>query len=189
MLARTSRIVGIDDSPFRSRGPHARVLLVGVLMRGHEQVDGVMSARVVRDGLGATRVIASMLTSGRLAGQAQVVLLDGIAVGGFNVIDLPALSEAVRAPVVAVMRRMPDLQAVRRALSRTTSPERRWRVIERAGPIHQAGKLHFQVAGADPAQVPQMLAVACGEGGYPEALRLAHIIGGGVVLGSSRGRA
>ena len=193
MLSPRCRIVGIDDSPFVARGslarPRARVLVVGVLMRGCGRVDGVVSTRVVRDGFGATRAVARMLTTGRLAGQAQVVLLDGIALGGFNVIDLPTLSASVHAPVVAVMRHMPDLRAVRAAIRRTSSPERRMRLFDRAGPIHEAGRLFFQVAGETPDYARRALEIASVEGGYPEALRLAHLIGGGVVRGTSRGGA
>lgn len=189
MLSPLSRIVGIDDSPFRNLGASARVLVVGVLMRGASHVDGIVSTRVVRDGFGATRAIAAMLTTGRLAGQAQVVLLDGVAVAGFNIVDLQGLHRAVGVPVIAVMRRMPDVEAVRKALERTKSPARRWRLIERAGPIHRGRGLWFQVQGATPLDAAQMLGIASGDARYPEALRLAHLVGGGVVLGASRGGA
>ncbi|PKN50150.1 MAG: DUF99 domain-containing protein, partial [Deltaproteobacteria bacterium HGW-Deltaproteobacteria-20] len=98
-----SRVVGIDDAPFGARAG-SRVMVVGVLMSGH-RVHGVMTTRVVRDGLRATATLRTMLTTGRLANQAQAVVLDGVAVGGFNVIDLPALAQGIGAPVVAVMRR------------------------------------------------------------------------------------
>ena len=193
MIRAGSRIVGIDDSPFAARGgaarPRTRVLVIGVLMRGHDRVDGILSTHVVRDGFGATAALARMLTTGRLAGQAQAVLLDGIALGGFNVIDLPRLSASVGVPVIAVMRRLPNLRAVRAAMARTSSPERRWRTVQRAGPILRAGRLWFQAAGLSPEQARMILAVAAREGGYPEALRLAHLIGGGVVNGTSRGGA
>lgn len=183
-----SRIVGIDDGPFR-KTPRARVLVVGVLMRGGTRVEGVMSTHVTRDGVRATDAIAEMLSSGRLAGQAQAVLLDGVAVGGFNVIDLPALAEALRVPVVAVMRRKPDMVAVRQALLRTHRAAWRWSVIERAGTIHAGPGLYFQVAGAESALARQILAASTIQGTYPEPLRLAHLIARGVLLGASRGGA
>ncbi|MBI5537305.1 MAG: DUF99 family protein [Deltaproteobacteria bacterium] len=187
MIRPQARIVGIDDGPFEHR-PRAPVLVAGVLMRGGGRVDGVVTTRVLRDGFGATRAVARMLSTGRLAGQAQAVLIDGVAVGGFNVIDLPRLAEELEVPVIAVMRRAPDLEAVRRAIQRTTQPERRWRMIQAAGAIERAGKMCFQVAGASTSDARQILEVATAGSEYPEALRLAHMIAGAIVTGTSRGR-
>jgi len=187
MIGRNARIVGIDDGPFARRA-RAPVTVAGVLIRGAGRVDGVVTTRVVRDGFGATEAIARMLSTGRLAGQAQAVLLDGVAVGGFNVIDLPSLSSKLRVPVIAVMRRSPDLQAVRRAIGRCTQPERRWRIVQAAGAIHDADSLLFQVAGATAAEARRILEISIGEAQYPEALRLAHLIAGALVTGTSRGR-
>ncbi len=148
-----------------------------------------MTSHVVRDGMRATATIRGMLTTGRLAHQAQAVVLDGIAVGGFNVVDLPRLSEALGVPVLAVMRRRPDLDAVRRALQRTTHAGRRWRVIERAGPIWEGDGMCFQVAGAPAGLARRILQVASPFERYPEALRIAHLIGGALARGTSRGGA
>ena len=41
-------------------------------------------------------------------------LLDGIAFGGFNVLDLPRLARTLRRPCVSVMRKLPDLPAMER---------------------------------------------------------------------------
>ncbi|MFW5738723.1 MAG: DUF99 family protein, partial [Myxococcota bacterium] len=119
----------------------------------------------------------------------QAVVLDGIAVGGFNVIDLPSLAESLGVPVVAVMRRRPNLEAIRQALQRTRHADRRWRVMQRAGPIHEADGLWFQVAGASPGLGRRILDLSSPFERYPEALRLAHLIGGALVHGSSRGGA
>lgn len=182
-----SRIVGVDDAPF---GPKkgARVLLVGVLMSG-PRVDGVMTTHVVRDGVRATDAIEKMLSTGRLANQAQAVLLDGVAVGGFNVIDVPALSASLAVPVLAVMRRRPNLEAIRLALAKTRHGDERWRQMQRAGPIHEADGMFFQIAGATPELGRRILELSSPDGRYPETLRLAHLIGGGVKMGASRGRA
>lgn len=187
MISPHARIVGIDDGPFEHRA-RASVVVAGVLMRGAGRVDGVVTTRVVRDGFGATQAIARMLSTGRLAGQAQAVLIDGVAVGGFNVIELPRLAEALHVPVIAVMRRPPDLAAVRRAMGRTTQPERRWRMVQAAGPIERAGKMCFQVAGASVSEARRIVELSAAGVDYPEALRLAHLIAGAIVTGTSRGR-
>jgi hypothetical protein len=131
-----------------------------------------------------------MLGTGRHAGQAQAVLLDGVALGGFNVVDLPELARVSSAPVVAVMSKRPNLDAVRAAMQRTTDFERRWQLLLRAGPIHEGPSGQwFQVAGASAGTARRLLSIAAPRGGCPEPLRLAHLIAGGIVHGASRGRA
>ena len=188
VLGPRSRIVGIDDGPFGAK-PGSRVPVIGVLMRGGQRVEGVMTTHVVRDGMRATSTLIRMLTSGRLANQAQAIVLDGIAVGGFNVIDLPALATALSVPAVAVMRKRPNLVAVRRALERTRHASRRWETMQRAGPIHEGEGVFFQVAGGSPGLARRVLSLASPYESYPEALRIAHFIGGAMVQGSSRGGA
>jgi len=183
-----SRIVGIDDGPFGPK-PGSKVLVVGVMMRGGQRVEGVMTSHVVRDGMRATSSILRMLSTGRLANQAQAVVVDGVAVGGFNVIDLPTLSASLNVPVVAVMRRRPNLTSIRRALNKTRHAERRWTLMQRAGAIHEADGMFFQVAGASAGLARRILEISSPYERYPEALRLAHLIGGAMVLGTSRGGA
>jgi hypothetical protein len=182
-----SRIVGIDDAPFVRR-TGARVPLIGVLMSGW-RVHGVMRSQIVRDGFGATARMIAMLRSGRFANHAPAVVLDGIAVGGFNIVDLPTLAESVGVPVIAVMRHRPNFDAIRQALNKTRQAERRWRTMMRAGEIFESNTLFFQVAGASDREARTILAHASEHGGYPEALRIAHLIGGALQKGTSRGGA
>jgi hypothetical protein len=129
-----------------------------------------------------------MLTGGRYANQAQAIVLDGIAFGGFNVVDLPYVAEQCGVAVLAVMRKKPDLQAVRAAISRTTGPQRRLELLNNAGPIHEALGLWFQCAGASPQVATEILRVSMGEARYPEALRVAHLVAGAFSKGTSRGQ-
>jgi endonuclease V-like protein UPF0215 family len=87
------------------------------------------------------------------------------------------------------MRRLPDLEAVERALRHLPRAERRLELLGRAGPIHQLGGFTFQVRGAEPAWVAEALQRLTDRGQVPEALRLAHLIGSAVVTGESSKRA
>jgi len=183
--------VGFDDGPFgRQRG--APVPLAGVVT-SQTRFEGLLWGGTTRDGTDATERIAELLTGSKFGPQVHLVLLDGIAVGGLNVVDLPALAGAVGVPCVAVMRRMPDLQALRRALRRTDDAEARWATIQRAGPIHRSRGFTFQVQGADaadgPMEVAAALSVLTDRGKVPEPLRLAHLIASAVVTGTSSRRA
>ena len=130
-----------------------------------------------------------MVRESKFHAQLHAVLIDGIAFGGFNVVDLPALAAALELPCIAVMRKPPNLERVRRALEHLTRPASRWATIERAGPIHQRDPFVFQVAGCSPATAERALIAATDRGHVPEALRLAHLIGAAVATGESSNRA
>jgi uncharacterized protein len=181
------RVVGFDDAPF-SRRPGAVVPLVGTVCSG-TRFEGLVWGRVRKDGWNATDEVCRLLVRGKFLPQLHLVLLDGIAFGGFNVVDLPRLAERLGKPCVAVMRRMPDLEAVERALRHLPRAERRLELLRRAGPIHQLGGFTFQVQGAEPAWVAEALKRLTDRGRVPEALRLAHLIGSAVVTGESSKRA
>ena len=57
-----------------------------------------------------------MIGGSRFAAHTKLVLLQGIALAGFNVVDLRALHEALGIPVLVVARRPPRLAAIRAAL-------------------------------------------------------------------------
>ena len=106
MGARLAHAVGFDDAPFAPRF-RGNVLVVGTVYSGC-RLEGVLSGRVRRDGANATRVIADMVTASRFSAHLQVVFLQGIAMAGFNVIDVRALHRRLGLPVVVVARRRPD---------------------------------------------------------------------------------
>ncbi len=181
------RAIGFDDAPFvrRRRG---EVGLAGVVCAG-TRFEGLVWGHVRRDGWNATGEIVRLLAGGKFLPQLHLVLVDGIAFGGFNVVDLAALAEALRRPCVAVMRRPPDLDAVERAMRRLPRPARRLEVLRRAGPVHRAGPFVFQVRGAEPEDVGRALARLTDRGAVPEPLRLAHMVAGAVRTGESGKRA
>jgi len=144
---------------------------------------------VRRDGWRATSALEALLLEGKFLPQIHLVLLDGIALGGFNVVDLPRLAHALQRPCVAVMRKLPDLPAMERAARRLSRPQARLALLRRAGPIHVHGPFVYQVHGADPRETAEALQRLTDTGNVPEALRLAHLIGGALAYGQSGRRA
>jgi len=180
-------VIGFDDGPFpRQRG--AAAPLVGAVCSG-TRFEGLVLGRIRRDGWNATAEICRLLLGGKFLPQVRLVMLDGLAFGGFNVVDLPLLAARLRRPCVAVLRRPPDLAAVENAVRRLPRSEARLALIDRAGPVHAAPPFFFQVQGADADQVASELPRLTDRGHVPEALRLAHLIGGAIVLGQSGRRA
>ncbi len=183
-----SRAIGFDDAPF-ARAHRGDVPVVGVICTG-ARVDGLLRGKVRRDGANATRALRALIQGSRFAEQVQLVFLQGIALAGFNVLDVPGLARALDLPVLVVARRQPDMQAVRHALlERVPGGRRKWGLIRKAGPMEPCGPVWVQRAGLNMNQAQQALERFAVHGNLPEPLRVAHLAAGALVRGESRGRA
>jgi len=184
---RLVRAIGFDDAPFERRAGSA-VQIAGVVCAG-TRFEGLVWGRVRRDGWKATDELCRLLLGGKFLPQLHLVLLDGIAFGGLNVVDLAALEQRLGRPCIALMRRPPDLAAVERAVRHLPGAERRLAILRRAGEIHVRGRFVFQARGIEPDAAAGALARLTDTGNVPEALRLAHLIGAAVRTGESGRRA
>jgi endonuclease V-like protein UPF0215 family len=184
---RFSHAVGFDDAPFY-RTHRGDVPVIGAIYAG-DRLDGVLRCAVRRDGANATRVLAERIEASRFRAHLQLVLLQGIALAGFNVVDIHVLHRRLNLPVVVVARQAPDLAAIRNALlERVPGGARKWRLIERAGPMEPAAGVFVQRAGISLNDTERAIAQHARHGVIPEPLRSAHIIAGGLARGESRRR-
>lgn len=182
-----SHVVGFDDAPF-ARSHRGDVRVVGAVF-ARQRLEGVLSTRVRRDGANAAARLAACIEGSRFRPQLQAVLLQGIALAGFNVVDLAALGRATGLPVLVVARRRPDLARIRSALERCVPGGRRkWRLIAAAGPMEPLAGVYVQRHGLSAAEAEDLLAGLQLHGLMPEPLRVAHLIAGGVTTGESRHR-
>lgn len=186
-----SRFLGIDDAPFGFQDKEVPV--VGVVVQAPAYIEGVLATRAQVDGRDATERLGTMIEASRYREGLEMVLLDGTAVGGFNVVDVDALSEAAGVPVVTVTRHKPDLDAIQTALKRKFADwEDRWRILRRHG-IEEIATRHSPLfvtyVGASLGDVRAALALTTVRGALPEPLRVAHLIAAAMVRGESHGRA
>jgi uncharacterized protein len=152
--------------------------------------DGVVSGFVRRDGQNATARMIELVQQSQFGGHVRAVLLQGIAVAGFNVVDIHRLSAVLDVPVLVLVRRRPRLALVRQALDgHTAGAARKWALIEKAGAMEPLAGLWAQRVGLDRAGALALIRATTLHGNLPEPLRLAHLIAGGVTVGTSRGRA
>jgi len=186
------RILGIDDSPF-DKSKKSKVLVIGTIFRGGTLLDGVISTQIIVDGADSTNKLIKMINSTRHRSQLQIIMIDGIAFGGFNIVDIQKLSKETKLPVITVMRNLPNMEKMKKALRNVANPERKLELIKKAGTIYSGktnkGDIHFQCVNITPEKVREILTLSCTSSNIPEPIRTAHLIASGIVLGESKGRA
>ncbi len=182
-----SNIIGFDDAPFTPDyiGP---VPVVGAIFTGLK-LTGVVIGTVEKDGADAAQQLARLVAESRFAEHVQLVMLQGIALAGFNVVDVFDLHEMLGLPVLVVSRKLPDLAAVRQALlTQIPGGEQKWALIEQLGPLEPAGHVFVQRVGLSLEQARGVVERFAVHSHLPEPLRTAHLIAGAVANGQSRGR-
>ena len=115
-------------------------------------------------------------------------MIDGIAFGGFNVIDVERVYKKTRIPLMIVIRKKPDLQKIEKTLL-ALGMENKFRLMQKAGSIFNINKIYVQLKGLDQKKARQLLNLTCTRSLLPEPIRLAHIIATGIVKGESKGNA
>ncbi len=184
------RILGIDDSPLISK----KVLLIGTIFRGGKWLDGVLKTEVERDGLDATRQIIEMVKNSRHYRQLRVMMLNGVTLAGFNVVDIKKVFKEVKIPVIIVMRSKPDFKAIEAALQNLSKPKIRLAMIKRAGEIYEVKTqrrglpVYMQCTGIDYEDAQKIVKLASTHSRVPEPLRVAHLIATAMTYGESAGR-
>jgi uncharacterized protein len=184
MTARFSHAIGIDDAPF----PHAHrgdVPILGTAYSGL-RLEGILRGKVRRDGVDATRAITSMVAQSRFAGHTRLIVLEGIALAGFNVVDIHGLAAGLRMAVLVVVKRRPNMEAVRHALlSRVRGGEKKWALIEAAGPMEPIGGLFVQRSGITEAEAGAVIQALAIHGRLPEPVRVAHLVANALAVKGS----
>jgi hypothetical protein len=182
-----SHVVGFDDFPF-SPTHRGNVMVVGAVYAG-ARLEGVLSGHVRKDGANAARTLAQIVSASKFASHLQLVMLQGIALAGFNVVDVFALHRQLQLPILVVARREPDMEAVRQALlTRVPGGARKWALIERLGPMEPVAGVYVQRVGLTLDEADDIIRRFAVHGRIPEPLRTAHLIAGGIATGQSRGR-
>ena len=185
------RILAWDDGPFefKSKG---KDILIGVIFRGGQFLDGLLKTEVEIDGEDATdKIIEKILKTKHK--DLRVVMLDGITVAGFNTINIKDIYDKTGLPVIVVNREKPDLEKFIETLKNMSNPEKRLKAVKDAGPIYSMRvknkRIYFQSYGIKKDDVEEIIKTTSTMSLIPEPLRVAHLIANGFVLGESVGRA
>jgi endonuclease V-like protein UPF0215 family len=186
-MKREIRVLGIDDGPF-NKFRDRECLVVGAFYRGGSYPDGILSAKVKVDGSDSTSKIIRMVNRSKFRKQLHCIMLDGINLAGFNVVDIERLHKKTGIPVIVVVREYPDFSRIRSALKKMGKPGR-FRLLEKAGNPVKAGNVYVQFKGMAFSQAKEIIRLTSTHSYIPEPIRVAHLIGSGIVTGESRGGA
>lgn len=185
------RVLGIDDSPFTFGDDKA--LVVGVVIRLPSYLEGVMRTWCSVDGEDANEVVSEMIEGSRFREQIKLAMVDGVALGGFNVVDISSLNRRTGVPFATVTRDLPDLVKMESALRKNFDDwERRMSVItkhalRKVSTDHKP--LYVAQTGIDDAMADELIRGSIVRGALPEPLRIAHLIATAMETGESKGRA
>lgn len=183
---RFSNIIGFDDAPF-SRESREPVPLVGAVF-ACRRFDGVLIGTVTRDGFDAAATIVRLVSGSKFAQHARLILLQGITLAGFNVVDPFFVQEKLQLPVLVVSRKRPDLQSIRQALlANIAQGAEKWAVIERLGPMEPHKGIFIQRVGLSWQEADALMTRMAVHSRIPEPIRTAHLIAGALTRGVSRG--
>jgi uncharacterized protein len=179
------RILGIDDGKFMPQ-TKGKAIVVGVVFRGGLWLEGVMHTSVDIDGLNATDQLASMINRSPHRRQLRLVMLNGITLAGFNLVNIQTLQLSTLLPILTLTRDKPNLQAIHGALKHLPQMEERWRIVEAAGEIYEftnkGSKLYMEIAGISLEDAKKVVELASTRSSFPEPLRVAHLVASGVSI-------
>lgn len=189
MIKREFRILGIDDS---YKLGDKNTLVVGTIFRGGEWLDGVIRTFCKVDGNDSTKKIIELIRKSKHFGQLQCIMLNGIAVGGFNVINIHELWKKTKLPVIVVIRKKPNFKKIQKALKKINQQEK-MNLIKKAGQVYsekiKGKKIYFQTAGISDKKASEIIKISTTHSLIPEPIRISHIIASGIILGESKRRA
>ena len=184
------RVLGIDDSPFKFGKGTA--LVVGALVRIPNYLEGIMRTEVTIDGLDSTEKLVEMISRSRYRDQIRLIMTDGIALAGFNLMDISILYARLGIPVLSVTRDKPDLDTMKAALSKHFEDwERRYALVQKL-PLRRIPTGHKPLfasgVGLDWKEFEELVQQSTVRGAVPEPLRVAHLIAAAMATGESYGR-
>ena len=185
------RLLGVDDSPFTFTEKYSSI--IGVVMRGGEYLECVLQKKVTIDGSDATQVCKEMIQNTRYKKQLKAILLDGISLGGFNLVDIEELYFDTNIPVITITRDKPDFVKIEKALKKNFKDGKdRFKLIKK-GRLYRVETSHKPIfvkcVGLSINEAKEIIKISTIRGVVPEPIRVAHLIASGLKRGESHGKA
>ena len=185
------RLLGVDDSPFSFNEKYSTV--IGVVMRGGEYLECVLSRQISIDGDDATFICMDMIKNTKHRKQLKALLLDGVTFGGFNVVDIQEVYTSTDLPVITVTRDKPDFHKIEKALKNNFADWKNRFNLMKKGRLYvvktRYNPIYIKCAGISIEDAKEIIKLSTIRGVIPEPVRVAHIIASGITRGESYGKA
>ena len=180
------RTIGIDDAAFQ-RERSSKTFVFGVVVRGHNLVEGILRTDIKIDGMDASDRISNMITESKFKNQLKAIILGSSTIGAFNIIDLNIIHKRTSIPVITVLAHLPSNDDVKKALLHLPDWKNRYDILMSNPPIqkikfvNQSGRkcdAYIQQIGFNEINVVKnILQITSHSSAIPECLRLADLIG------------
>ena len=156
-------------------------------MRGGSYIECVLRSQVSVDGTNATSICKELVENTRHRKQLRAMMLDGIALGGFNVVNIQELYSATNLPIITVTRDNPDFEKIENALRKNFEDWEDRLILMKKGELHRIETSHNPIyvkcAGISLAETKEIIKLSTIRGVIPEPIRVAHLIASGVTRG------
>lgn len=170
------RVLGIDDAAFEF--DDRETFLTGVVYRGTEFIEDIVTFPVTVDGEDATSSVTELFNGCKNSVQIKAILLDGISFAGFNIVDIEKVVEETGKPVVAVTSNEPRKEDFRDTMQRTGNFDEKFEDFDDARELElKDGKVYIQFSGIGFEQAAEIVRKSTIHGLAPEPIRVAHMIG------------
>jgi len=174
------RVLGIDDGPFTFK--QERCVFAGVMLRLPSYVEGVAFGSVIVDGRDSAEKISEMVEQNRWINLLHAILIDGVALAGFNIVGIDALYEKTGVPVITVTADRPDMDSIKAALRSHFKEWQEGYEMLASREIHEItagdGVVYISFSGTDLKAAKEVVRGSIIRGHTPESLRLAHMMAG-----------
>ncbi len=183
-MKKGARFIAIASGPIERK---KRTLLVGVIFR-NDYIEGLLSTSIEVEGADSTSQIIRMLRKSRFREQVRMLLFNGIALAGLNIIDPKMLEEKLDVNVVLLNRRKQNAKELIKAL-KEFSRIKKADVDSRIKIVNESTSMNYlKVNGLFLQSTLEKAYLKSFAPNAFEALRIAHIIARGVSEGESKGR-
>ncbi|MFB6199968.1 MAG: DUF99 family protein, partial [Candidatus Nanohaloarchaea archaeon] len=130
------------------------------------------------DGDNASDKIIKLHDSCNNPRQIKAVLIDGISLAGFNIVNHKQIAEKLQKPVITVTSNRPNREKFREAMKNSDNYDPGFEELPEYSELElSAGKIYFQHAGVSRNEAEQILEESTLQGLIPEPIRVADLIG------------
>ena len=176
------RCLGISES--FQRGKLGKSILVGVVMRRDLIIDGFSLTTATIGGLDATESIIKLYKSFKRT-DINFIMLGGVIISYYNIIDLRKIYEETLKPLIAVTYRKSKGDIIAR-LKSFPDGEKRIKIYKQNGPrekvfLKTGYNVYVRIIGLKREEAVNLLNAFTLRGKMPEPLRVAGLIARGVL--------